>query len=167
MLIITTLQTAVKFQVTSFGSEAHVFIRLSEQVQIPCYKHPNDSPQSLFNFPDILDAEKQPLPGKSIFFHVETSCNADGIAELNAKQACVIESAARWNPNRDVFVIFASPVGIRDYPHWPPFIEQLKEYDNIYFRNMNLWLRLKNGPKPLNPFALTIRMSTCPIILER
>lgn len=52
------------------------------------------------------------------------------------RQACAIESAAKWNPNRDVFVIFASKVGLPDIFD-SPLIDALKSYPNVYFRNMN------------------------------
>ncbi|XP_031639230.1 lactosylceramide 4-alpha-galactosyltransferase-like [Contarinia nasturtii] len=111
--------------------------------KIPCYKYSklvsnNDVQNAIKYFVDILDAEKQPKIGNSIFFH-ETSCNPTGSAKLNAKQACAIESAARLNPNRDIFVIFASPVGINDHENLPPYIDTLWKYENIHFRNMNLW----------------------------
>ncbi len=64
---------------------------------------------------DILKSEVKPLEsGKNIFFH-ETSCSPEnGILNLNARQACAIESAARVNPHMKVFVLFASKVGLRN-----------------------------------------------------
>lgn len=55
------------------------------------------------------------------------------------RQACAIESAARLNPNRDIFVIFASPVGVRLNESLPQFYNKLQVYNNVYVRNMNLW----------------------------
>lgn len=47
-----------------------------------CYKLPTDT--SIDYFEDILDGEKQPISGKTIFFH-ETTCSKTGIVKLNAK----------------------------------------------------------------------------------
>lgn len=52
------------------------------------------------------------------------------------RQACAIESAAKWNPNRDIFVIFASKVGFPSTFNSSLFAA-LQTYPNIYFRNMN------------------------------
>lgn len=55
------------------------------------------------------------------------------------RQACAIESAARLNPTRDIFVIFASPVGVKDNEMLPQFYNKLQTYGNVHVRNMNLW----------------------------
>lgn len=55
------------------------------------------------------------------------------------RQACAIESAALRNPNRDIFVLFASPVGLKITGTLPQFVDILGKYDNIHFRNINLW----------------------------
>lgn len=49
-----------------------------------CYYKSSDSNDSFRYFDDILDAEKQPTPGKAIFFH-ETTCSKTGVVNLNAK----------------------------------------------------------------------------------
>ncbi|XP_001600253.1 lactosylceramide 4-alpha-galactosyltransferase isoform X1 [Nasonia vitripennis] len=46
--------------------------------------------------------------GKNIFFH-ETSCFESGRSELNCRQACAVESAARMNPSTSVNLLFLSP----------------------------------------------------------
>lgn len=57
-----------------------------------------------------------------------------------SRQACAIESAALLNPNLDVFVLFASPVGLlNDTDKTSPIIIALQSYPNIFFRNINLW----------------------------
>lgn len=120
---------------------------------------------------DILLAKKHPRVGKTIFFH-ETNCsqmfyeNAGrsiisslfaaiqqssrpppiNYVKLTARAACAIESAARHHPNHDVFVLFASP-----RYHWPnntidPIISALKNYKNIYLRNLNLWSYAADTP---------------------
>ncbi|XP_059620048.1 lactosylceramide 4-alpha-galactosyltransferase-like [Phlebotomus argentipes] len=86
---------------------------------------------------DIMEDNKTPTYSQTIFFH-ETSCSQDQIIKLNSRQACAIESAAKMNPKWDVFVLFASPVGFLNKTSLP-LIDALKSYDNIHFRNVNLW----------------------------
>lgn len=62
------------------------------------------------------------------------------------RQACAIESAARYHPKRDIFVVFSSPVGVKSNEKLPPYIDMLYKYDNIHFRNMDLWRYSMNSP---------------------
>lgn len=97
-------------------------------------------------FDDIMQSTKMPRKGRSIFFH-ETSCSDDGIAKLDSRQACAIESAARANPTRDVFVLFTSPVGFRDDSTFSePLFQALQSYPNIYVRNCDLWNYTRGTP---------------------
>ncbi|XP_055305832.1 lactosylceramide 4-alpha-galactosyltransferase-like [Sitodiplosis mosellana] len=86
-------------------------------------------------FEDIFAAEKQPTLDRTIFF-IESSCVRNGLAALNARQACAIESAARWNPHRDIFVLFASQVGFSEELS-SSTMKSLRLYQNIYFRRIN------------------------------
>lgn len=54
------------------------------------------------------------------------------------RQACAIESAAKWNPYRDVFVLFAAPVGFVPNESISSIMNALLAYPNIHFRNLNL-----------------------------
>lgn len=99
-----------------------------------CYftKFPNEH-QKLIN---ILDTETKPNNGKNIFF-LETSCSSDGIVKLNARQACAIESAAKTNPNHQIFVLFASPVGFRNTTPLP-IIDLVLSYKNVHLNTLNI-----------------------------
>lgn len=57
------------------------------------------------------------------------------------RQSCAIESAARSNPDWDVFLLFASPRGLHNDTtiSTPILIEKLQTYPNIHIRNMDLW----------------------------
>lgn len=124
--------------------------------------------QNIILLDDISHSEKKPQPGKSIFFH-ETSCARDGLITLNARykcklyairiiifnhfplygcrQACAIESAAKLNAAWDVFLLFASPVGIYNGTDTTnPIVEALQTYPNIHMRNVNLWTYAHGTP---------------------
>lgn len=117
------------------------------------YKHclidqhsPNDTGRfyGATKLPDILEDPRKPRPGKSIFFH-ETACSETGLLKLTSRQACSVESAAVNNPESDVFVLFVSPV------YMPAeldskIISSLLTYQNIFFRNVNLWQYAENSP---------------------
>ncbi|KAJ6650181.1 Lactosylceramide 4-alpha-galactosyltransferase, partial [Pseudolycoriella hygida] len=110
----------------------------SERLARKCFSnHVNIQEHNIQMLPDIMSASKIPTLGKSIFFH-ETSC-ADGIVSLNARQGCAIESAALANPEWDVFLLFASPVGFSNKTAKSAAISALELYPNVHFRNVNLW----------------------------
>lgn len=102
--------------------------------------------------PDILDDHEHPPPkGKSIFFH-ETSCNkAEGwIIQINARQACAVESAANLNPNSTVYLLYTSPIR---YPNVSMFsshkykvLQELIKYKNIKIRRVDLKRYTQNTP---------------------
>ncbi|XP_037960942.1 lactosylceramide 4-alpha-galactosyltransferase [Teleopsis dalmanni] len=125
----------------------------SEMPEMVAYTDPsvgNTVPQLL---EDVLIAELKPKPGRSIFFH-ETSCRQlakplnthINLVELNARQACAIESAALHNPNLDVFVLFASPTYQTNQTLHHPVIKALLSYPNIFLRNLNMWTYAANTP---------------------
>lgn len=102
--------------------------------------------QDIHLFDDIMEAEKKPIPDQSIFFHETTACTRGGLVELDVRQACSIESAALTSSSLDVFVLFASPTGISYTKAIPPLIHALQSYENIYFRNVNLWKYSEGTP---------------------
>lgn len=54
------------------------------------------------------------------------------------RQACAIESAARWNSNRNIFVLFAAPVGLpSDGSTDSPILKILSTYPNVHYRNVD------------------------------
>lgn len=57
---------------------------------------------------------------------------------LRRRQACAIESAAKWNSNRDIFVLFTAPLGLPSNGQLDsPILNALSSYINIQFRNMD------------------------------
>lgn len=54
------------------------------------------------------------------------------------RQACAIESAARINQNREIFVLFAAPVGFAENGTKSPILNVLLSYPNIQFRNLDI-----------------------------
>lgn len=61
------------------------------------------------------------------------------------RQACAIESAALTNPNRDIFVLFASPVAYNNKTKLP-ILEALLSYSNVNLRNVDLWKYTEGTP---------------------
>lgn len=148
---------------------------ISDRWRHQCYQFDGEFDSSIEILEDISFSERQPRNGKSIFFH-ETSCTAGNVVRLNARcvcnyafvfllfpsehfsrsfflsffdrrQACAIESAARWNPNFDVFLLFASPVGFKkNSAEMAPVINALKSYSNIHMRHVDLWSYANHTP---------------------
>lgn len=54
------------------------------------------------------------------------------------RQVCAIESAAANNPQRDVFVLIVAPTGYLLNGNDPIYLQILKSYPNVFFRNLNI-----------------------------
>lgn len=80
--------------------------------------------------PAAEDLNFFPRPN-SIFFH-ETSCRGS----LTPRQACSIESAARANPQREIYVLFSAPVN--EHVLTSSNLVQLKSFANIRLARLHL-----------------------------
>lgn len=77
---------------------------------------------------------------KNIFF-LETSCTSSqkGKIYLSPRQACAVESAARMNPDMEVYLLFASPGVIKDeHSESDRMLKVLSEYHNVKLMHFNL-----------------------------
>lgn len=95
------------------------------------------SPPPLPILPDIMDYP--PLlsaTGNNIFFHV-TNDIPDGIVTLSPRQACAVESAARMNPDLNIFVTFTADVGFRNTTAMPT-IDAVLAYPNVHLNHVDL-----------------------------
>lgn len=62
------------------------------------------------------------------------------------RQACAIESAAKSNPDSNIWTLFASPVGFENQVDHSPILRALETYSNIHFNNLNLWKYSEGTP---------------------
>lgn len=94
---------------------------------------------------DILDVE--PSQGKCIFF-LDTSCKSrvEGSISLSARQACVVESAARNNPGREVIVLITAPAAINVTAAAGRYLLPLLTYKNLRIHSVNVDRYLENTP---------------------
>lgn len=66
---------------------------------------------------------------------------------MKFRQACAIESAARTNPDWQIWVTFSSQVGFdRNSSKNSPILMALKSLPNIKWRNVNLWSYTRGTP---------------------
>ncbi|XP_023016806.1 lactosylceramide 4-alpha-galactosyltransferase isoform X3 [Leptinotarsa decemlineata] len=80
-----------------------------------------------------------PKKDKSIFFH-ETSCKSfiKGKISIEARQACAVESAAKMNPNFDVYLLFTSPGILHfDGDESDRFLKALLSYKNVKMMHLD------------------------------
>jgi lactosylceramide 4-alpha-galactosyltransferase len=79
-----------------------------------------------------------PSKGKSIFFH-ETSCgsSSQGGIILTARQACAVESAAKMNPDLEVYLLFTAPINLGNSTVKNKVVTQLLSYPNIHVRHLH------------------------------
>ncbi|KAI5639061.1 glycosyltransferase sugar-binding region containing DXD motif domain-containing protein [Phthorimaea operculella] len=81
-------------------------------------------------------------PSNSTIYFLETSCKGD----LNSRQACAVESAARQNPDRDVTVLFTGPLNSK-FVNGNIFAKFISEsMPNIEFRRINVKDFVKGTP---------------------
>ena len=85
---------------------------------------------------NLLTARVQPRNGKNIFF-LDTS-RMEAKREINARQACSIESAARANPHLKVFLSIVSPRQSTEYLELFPVLRAVESYGNVHFNSINL-----------------------------
>lgn len=145
------------------------FLYLSDSNDIACYEEAN-SADSIPDFNPISVSNKA-ITDRNIFFH-ETSCfDQDGLV-LNARQACAVESAAKMNPNMNVYLLFVSASKISNQSK--ELFNQLQTYPNIhlghiypedYVRNtpLDLWYRsgiLKKSRWPRSHMSDILRYLT-------
>ncbi|KAF3426284.1 hypothetical protein E2986_07236 [Frieseomelitta varia] len=115
---------------------------IGEWNDITCYEEESAS-NGLPDFDPELD---KPTTDRNIFFH-ETSCfDEDGLV-LNARQACAVESAAKMNPNMNVYLLFVSPSKISNQSR--EMFHQLQSYSNVRIRHIKPEEYVKNTPLDL------------------
>lgn len=98
------------------------------------------------SLPEITDIS--PRKADSIFFH-ETSCNSyfKGKIEIQARQACAVESAAYTNPGYDIYLLFTSPGIIKDEGSLSDrILNALQSYKNIKLYHLDYEKYTKDTP---------------------
>ncbi|XP_076764524.1 lactosylceramide 4-alpha-galactosyltransferase-like [Xylocopa sonorina] len=109
---------------------------------ITCYQEPSTS-DSLPDFDPELD---KLTADRNIFFH-ETSCFDENGLILSARQACAVESAAKMNPNMNVYLLFVSASKISNQLR--KMFHQLRTYPNVRVRRIYPEKYLNNTPLDL------------------
>ena len=87
---------------------------------------------------EITSSLTPPAKGRSIFFH-ETSCasSVHGGIVLTPRQACAVESAAKMNPDLEVYLLFTSPINLENATVKNKMVNQLLSYPNIRIRHLS------------------------------
>uniref|UniRef100_A0A8D8GDZ4 Lactosylceramide 4-alpha-galactosyltransferase n=1 Tax=Culex pipiens TaxID=7175 RepID=A0A8D8GDZ4_CULPI len=90
-----------------------------------------------YQLPDLEDNEAELYfeSHTNIFFIISTIFQS-GLAKLNPRQTCAIESAARSNPEWKVFVLFVSATEFSFFNS--PNIVPLLPYPNVFLRRVNM-----------------------------
>ncbi|XP_030760933.1 lactosylceramide 4-alpha-galactosyltransferase-like [Sitophilus oryzae] len=106
--------------------------------------HYKQGKEQLKDISDVVLNENR----RKIFF-LETSCksyNAKRIV-ISTRQACAVESAARMNPNMDVYVLYASTGGFREgNEESDRYLKLLKSYPNLHILHFDVQRFVKNTP---------------------
>jgi len=123
------------------------FLNSSQKHLISCYfEEKQDN--------SLLELNPEEVTKNSIFF-VETSCNHKNGINLSLRQGCAIESAAKLNPNLNIFVLFVAPSYINNDSD---IINRFKMYKNVNLRHINFVKYSYNTP--LQDFVTSNTIST-------
>ncbi|XP_044593989.1 lactosylceramide 4-alpha-galactosyltransferase-like isoform X1 [Cotesia glomerata] len=88
--------------------------------------------------------EKEEITDDNNIFFIETSCSGAAGIELDARQCCSIESAAKMNPKMRIYLLILSP---SEYsPRTEELLSNLEEYKNIVVRRIDMEDYVKNTP---------------------
>uniref|UniRef100_A0A6P7FTH1 Lactosylceramide 4-alpha-galactosyltransferase-like n=1 Tax=Diabrotica virgifera virgifera TaxID=50390 RepID=A0A6P7FTH1_DIAVI len=141
ILVVVLLEASI--MIVTFSNISTFFVKQFESLlktRIHCYR------ENVESLPNILHFN--PRPGKSIFFH-ETSCNSfeHGKIVINSRQACAVESAAKMNPDLDVYLLYASPGIFRfEGNESDHFLKSLLSYKNVRILHLNYGNYVKGTP---------------------
>ncbi|XP_043248329.1 lactosylceramide 4-alpha-galactosyltransferase-like [Colletes gigas] len=126
---------------SDFIQDLSPFVKVSD---ITCYEGEN-APNFLPRF-DPDSESKKFKKDRNIFFHETTCFDGDGLV-LNARQACAVESAAKMNPNTNVYLLFISSARISNQSR--EIFNHLKSYSNVKIRYILPEVYVKNTPLEL------------------
>ncbi|XP_057653316.1 lactosylceramide 4-alpha-galactosyltransferase [Diorhabda carinulata] len=137
-LVLTSIVVVFFFQNQYLSIKFYKFFYSKDTIS--CYRIQTPS------LPDIT--EISPRKGKSIFFH-ETSCRSffnDKIS-ITSRQACAVESAAKINPNLDVYLLFTSPGLLKnEKDESDQILQALKTYKNLKMMHLDYEKYVKGTP---------------------
>lgn len=108
----------------------------SESNDINCYDNLTSNTLQEFRLPVAYDT--------SIFF-LETSCHSVPGVHLTPRQACAVESAAKMNPDSEVYVLFPSPI-VDNASVSSPSVHQLFKYPNVKLRHVTMETYFQDTP---------------------
>lgn len=135
VVLVTAMVTS-----TSFYVPTKIYYYLYPRESINCYRYQTDSLAEISN--------TTPRKGNSIFFH-ETSCNSffNKKITISARQACAVESAAKMNPNMEVYLLFTSPGNFNfEGDESDKILQALLTYRNVRIMHLNFEKYTKDTP---------------------
>lgn len=88
------------------------------------------------NFEDVSKAQIRPEDGKNVFF-TETGESTENV-ELNARQACALESAAIAYPDSKIYLLYTSEERLNNLQKSSAFVYAVTSYSNVHINHLNL-----------------------------
>lgn len=144
MLYIQPKASLKELFLNAFDSSTYIKSQQQEAIQIISDDINDDELLQDVDRADIIP--QRDSSSKQIFF-IETSHPEGGYLNINAREACAIESAALMHPDYKIFVLFAGRIAIDANNNCSIMINNMfKEYHNIHFRRINPMEFSKNSP---------------------
>lgn len=105
----------------------------------------SESCEEIRNYLPLVDSTITPNGRNNIFF-IESTQPCNEMLELNVRQACSIESAARQNPNWNIFLYVVGAKGYQPTPQNIRLWKILESFKNIHIKTINDKNFTKNTP---------------------
>jgi hypothetical protein len=134
------------------------------------FPKPKSEPSSVRNItiPKMKYLEAEPTPGDKHIIFIETRCLLDdsqtysgpGLS-LHKRQACVIESAAKMNPDYKVYLLYSCPINGR-LEDSSEYVQTIFTYPNVKLWKLNIARHFSKTPLEKWNFRAAINSSAWP-----
>jgi hypothetical protein len=120
------------------------------------------------NTTNISTLESEPFPGDKHIIFIETGCLLGGShgpdyqgLTLHKRQACVIESAAKMNPNHKVYLLYSCPINGK-LADSSEHVRPIFAYPNVKLWRLNVTRQLSGTPLETWNFHAAMESSSWP-----
>ena len=120
--------------------------------------------------PDLRGIHRKPTRGENPIMFLDTSCILGGEVSdpnsrgfiLKPRSACAVESTARTNPNRNIYVIYSCPI-VGKIEESRPHVIQLLKYKNVKIWHLDILNYVKYTPLEKWNFHEKVNTSKWPL----
>ena len=170
--------TPSSYNVAAYRRENSVHITKLEEQNSTSTSSTNEHPKMTTQLPktvhlvipDLSDIHREPTRDENPIMFLETSCilggnvsdpNSRGFV-LKPRSVCAVESTARTNPNRNIYVIYSCPI-VGKIEESRPHVIQLLKYKNVKIWHLDILNYVKYTPLEKWNFHEKVNTSKWPL----